>query len=45
MINKKDGKPFSTERLELSVDGKTLTDTQSFPGSKGKPMVWVFDRN
>ncbi len=45
IVNKKDGKPVSTERLEVSADGKTLTDTQSFPGGKDKPMVWVYDRN
>jgi hypothetical protein len=44
LVNKTGVKVFATERLEVSGDGKTLTDAQAFVGSKDKPTVWVFDR-
>ena len=37
------GKTTSTERYELSADGKTLTDTINFSG-ESKPEIDVFER-
>lgn len=41
---KKDGKAFSHDRMELSADGRTLTDSATVPGSKDKPTVAVYDK-
>jgi hypothetical protein len=40
---KRKGKTTETDRWELSADGKTLTDTVTYPG-QSKPEVDVFDR-
>ena len=37
------GKTTETDHMELSADGKTLTDTVTFPG-ESKAEVDVFDR-
>ena len=37
------GKTTETDRWELSADGKTLTDTITYPG-ESKQEVDVFDR-
>jgi hypothetical protein len=43
VTSKLKGKTVSTERFEVSEDGKTLTDTINFPGVD-KPQVDVYDR-
>ena len=37
------GKTIETDKLELSTDGKTLTQTTTYPGVS-KPEVDIFDR-
>lgn len=44
VIYKKDGKAVETSRMQLSADGKTMTETMTLAGSKDKPMVAVFDK-
>ena len=43
LVNKLNGKPTDTERLEVSADGKTVTMIDT-PAGETKPMTMVFER-